>query len=72
MKTLSNFHQQKGLAARLFQKKKGEDGRQEMGRSHVPCPVQNKTYSGTFRQIDKVNGAESKFYLVDESHTHGW
>ena len=71
VRTLSNFHSPKILAEGLNRKRK-VDGVRERAQTPVPCPQQNQDYSHTFHLIDKGNGAEAKYDLKVESHTHGW
>ena len=52
-------------------RKKKVDGKRERAQTLVPCPQQNKDYSGTFHLIDKGDGAEANYNIPLESHSHG-
>ncbi len=71
VRTLSNFHSPEIVEDGLMRKKRVDNIRQQH-QTPVPCHLQNKSYSETFHLIDKGNGAEAKYDISLESHTHGW
>ena len=70
VRTLSNFHSPELIEEGLNRRRR-VDGSREGDPTPVTCPHQNKNYSETFHLIDKGNGAEAKYDLGFESHTHG-
>ena len=70
--TLSNYHPPEFLEADdgMLRRRKDADGSRERERTMFKCPVQNKRYSETFHQIDKINLKEAKYDLKGHSKTH--
>ena len=72
VKVLSNFHSPEVAVGGVKRKRRGADGRREACQTPVDVPLQTQHYCETYHLIDKGNGAEAKFDLGGESHSHGW
>lgn len=72
VKVLSNFHSPEVLVGGVKRERRGADGRREHYQTPVDVPLQTQHYCETYNLIDKGNGAEAKFDLGGESHSHGW
>ena len=73
VKTLSNFHSPKLLAAGSgVLRRHCVNGVRERTPTEVPCPEQQKDYCETFHLIDKGNGKESKYDMGGHTKGHNW
>ena len=62
VKTLSNFHCPKILAAGAgVLRRRRVDGKRERDKTEDDCSEQQKAYSETFHLIDKENGKDRKY-----------
>ena len=72
MRVLSNFHTPRVARGGVKRKKRGANGFREHYQTEVNISLQTQHYCETYHLIDKGNGAEAKFDLGGESHSHGW